>query len=75
MVDAKTRETRAATYEDCTIGVWCKGTYYETEGKNLIAVNESTGDWGMATLVSNETYVAEIFARDIILNNTKLLVY
>lgn len=64
VIDKKTRETRAATYEDCTIGVWCKGAYYRTEGENLIAVNESTGDWGVISLVSNESYVAEIFAND-----------
>ena len=64
VVDKKTRETRAATYEDCTIGVWCRGAYYATEGGNLVAVNESTGDWGVVTLVSNETYVAELFAND-----------
>lgn len=64
VIDKKTRETRAATYEDCTIGVWCKGAYYKTEGENLIVVNESTGDWGVVSLVSNETYVAEVFAND-----------
>ena len=61
VVDAKTRETRVATYEDCTIGVWCRGAYYKTEGSNLYVVNESSGDWGVVSLVSNETYVAEVF--------------
>ena len=29
-----------------------------------VAVNESTGDWGVVTLVSSESYVAEVFAND-----------
>ncbi len=62
VIDKKTKERRAATYEDCTIGIWCKGSYFATEGGNLVAVNEATGDWGTVHLVSNESYVADVYA-------------
>lgn len=64
VVNKKTREVKNATYEDCTIGVWCSGAYYATEGGNLVVVNESSGDWGVVSLVSSESYVAEVFAND-----------
>ncbi len=62
VIDKKTKERKAATYEDCTIGIWCSGFYFATEGGNLVAVNEATGDWGTVYLVSNESYVADVYA-------------
>lgn len=62
VIDKKTKERRTATYEDCTIGIWCSGAYYATEGGNLVAVNEDTGDWGTVYLTSNESYVADVYA-------------
>ena len=56
-----------ATYEDCTIGIWCSGAYYVSESGVLVAVNEKTGDWGYLNVSANELYVADIVA-----NGTKL---
>lgn len=59
-----------ATYSDCTIGVWCKGAYYLTENGTIIVVNEETGDWGIVALQTNQNYVADIFANDVLLDYT-----
>lgn len=56
------KEWESATYSDCTIGIWNTGAYYITDSGNIVVVNEETGDWGLATVSANETYVAEIFA-------------
>ena len=56
------------SYSDCTIGVWNKGSYYMTEGGALIIVNEDSGDWGYVNVSANESYIAEIFADDILLD-------
>ncbi|MBE6684110.1 MAG: hypothetical protein E7592_00475 [Ruminococcaceae bacterium] len=67
--DSSKKAWAKATYKECTIGVWNTGSYYVTEGGNIIVVNEETGSWGVVTLASNETYVAKVIA------NGKLLDY
>ena len=51
-----------AAYSDCTIGIWCEGAYFATEGGSVIAVNGITGDWGLVTVSTSENYVADIIA-------------
>lgn len=57
------------TYGDCTIGVWGYGSYYALEDGKIVAVNESTGDWGFITVSANASYIADVFL------NGKLLDY
>ena len=64
VMNKKTKQFETATNEDCTIGVWCRGEYYATEGGNLIVVNCDTGDWGTLTVLSNQSYVADVYAND-----------
>ena len=60
--NSKTQSLEKASNEDCTIGVWCRGAYYATEGKNLVVINEESGDWGTLTVLSSQNYVADIYA-------------
>lgn len=57
-----------ASYKDCTIGVWNTGAYYVTEGGNIIVVNEETGSWGVVSVATNETYVAQVIANGSVLD-------
>ncbi len=66
--DTEKKEWKNATYADCTIGIWNSGAYYVTEGRKIMVVNEETGDWGLATIATNETYVAEIIADGTVLD-------
>jgi hypothetical protein len=66
--DRKNKVWNKYTYADCTIGVWGVGAYYVTEGGNIIAVDSSTGDWGVITASTSENYVAEVFANGKILD-------
>ena len=58
----KTQSLEKASNEDCTIGIWCRGAYYATEGKNLVVVNEESGDWGTLNVLASQNYVADIYA-------------
>lgn len=68
IIDKRTNERLTATYKDCIIGIWCNGSYFVTEDSTLIAVNENSGDWGKVSLLSQETYVSEVFANGKLLN-------
>lgn len=57
-----------ATYEDCTIGVWSHGTYYVTEGGNIVVVNDTTGDYGLIGINTSENYVADVIANGSLLD-------
>ncbi len=59
-----------ATYSDCTIGVWNKGSYYRLDSGRLVIVNEETGDWGIVTVATFTSYIAEIIADGEILDYT-----
>ena len=61
ILNKKTKELEVATNEDCTIGVWLRGAYYATEGGNLVLVNEETGEWGTLNILTNQTYVADVY--------------
>ncbi len=50
------------TYDECTSGIWNEGNYYVVEGGLLIVVSSETGDFGKVDVISNPTYVADIFA-------------
>ena len=64
VINKKTKQFETATNEDCTIGVWCRGEYYATDGGNLVVVNEDTGNWGTLEILSNQSYVADVYAND-----------
>lgn len=68
-IDAKTGARSTATYADCTIGIWCSGSYYVTDDMSLIVVNSDGGEWGRLSHLSQESYVSEVYA------NGKLLDY
>ncbi len=59
-----------ATYGECTIGLWGNGNYYVIDGRLLIVVNSETGEWGKIDVVSNPTYVADVFANGTLLDYT-----
>lgn len=58
----------SAAYSDCTIGIWCNGAYFVTEGGAVIAVNGLTGEWGIVSVATNENYIAEILADEVLLD-------
>lgn len=60
--NASQKTWEKATYEDCTIGIWCSGAYYVSESGVLVAVNEESGDWGYLNVSANEIYVANVAA-------------
>ncbi len=51
-----------ATFEDCTIGVWCKGSYYLTSDGRYIVVNEESGDFGEMSLAGVNSTNALLYA-------------
>jgi hypothetical protein len=63
-----TKSYTNATFSDCAPGIWSTGAYYVIESGALIAVNEESGDWGIIELDVNNTFIADIFANDTLLN-------
>lgn len=68
--DKTKKEWRKITYSDCTIGVWGTCNYYVLEGGVKLLIDSSTGDISEVTILSQQTYVADIFADDKLLDYT-----
>lgn len=66
--NASAREWELAKTDECTIGFWNKGAYYVTDGGNIIAVNEESGELGYVSVNASENHVAEIIANGKVLN-------
>ena len=62
------KEWNKITYGDCTIGVWGECNYYVLEGGVKIFIDSSTGDIGEVAILSTQTFVADIFANDKLLD-------
>lgn len=63
--DSSKKEWRNATFDDCTLGLWNKGSYYLMEDGGYIIVNEETGDWGIMTVTSTNSTNAEVFVNGV----------
>ncbi len=63
----------SGVYEDilqseCTIGVWNTGAYYVLDDGSIVVVNDVTGEWGYASVLSNPLYIADIYANGSLLD-------
>ncbi len=63
-------EWKKITYSECTIGVWGECLYYTLEGGVTIALDPTTGDIGEVDVLSNQVYVADIYADEEMLSYT-----
>ena len=48
--------------------MWSSGTYYVTEGGNIVVVNDTTGDYGLIGINTSENYVADVIANGSLLD-------
>ncbi len=60
--DEITKEWTKITYSECTIGVWGECNYYVLEGGITVSVDSSTGDLGEISVLTNQTYVADLYS-------------
>ena len=57
----KTKTWSAATSEDCNIGVWATGAYYVTDSREVILVNEGSGDYYVMSVGTATSKSAKVF--------------
>lgn len=57
----KTKTWSNATAEDCTVGVWAKGSYYVTDTREVVLVNEGSGDFFIMAMTTASSKAAEVF--------------
>lgn len=58
----KTGEWSNANANDCTIGIWFKGGYYVTEGRDIILVDEESGEIFNMTISTALSTSAKVYA-------------
>ena len=51
-----------ATVDDCSIGVWATGSYYITDSRDAILVNEGSGEFSLMSIVSASSKGAVVYA-------------
>ncbi len=60
--DEINEEWRKITYSECTIGVWGECMYYVLDGGVTVMIDTATGDLGEVSILTNQTYVADIYS-------------
>ncbi len=68
--DEINKEWKKITYSDCTIGVWGRGAYYVLDGGAAVLLDEETGDISRVTVLSQQSFVGDIFADGKLLSYT-----
>lgn len=57
----KTKTWSAATTEDCSIGVWAKGRYFVTDSREIVLVNEGSGDFFLMSIGAASSKGAKVY--------------
>lgn len=58
-----------ASASDYTVGVWMRGSYFVTETREIVLINEENGDWGIMSPTKSNSQGAAVYV------NGKLLSY
>ncbi len=55
------RTWEAAALSDYTTGIWLCGSYFVTESKEIVLIDESSGDWGVIAPTKSNSEAAQIY--------------
>lgn len=61
---AKTNTWSVANAEDCTVGVWATGSYYVTDSRDIVLVNEGSGDFYVMSVGTASSKGGKVFIGD-----------